>query len=168
MHTDENIAPSSYRWHYIAPAAPHLWFPLFTETHFRSSSAAISCLTWWNSLAILQCSLYTWTLSVSDMQGATGCSRQEQRGFQLDTKARNALLLKKNNNKENWWSSSDLSETESASGICSSAGIAATLIHQSAQLMLASITCLLISLMVIRVLFYNTIHVWIWNIFLLE
>lgn len=59
-----------------------LLFPLFTGTHLRSSSALISCLTWWNSLAILQCSLYTWTLSSSDTQGGTGCSREEQRPHQ--------------------------------------------------------------------------------------
>lgn len=43
-------------------------------TYLRSSRAVISCLTWWNSLAILQCSLYTWTLSLRDTQGGTGCN----------------------------------------------------------------------------------------------
>lgn len=83
----------------IVPAEPRLLFPLFTRTHLRSSSTAISCLTWWNSLAILQCSLYTWTLSFSDPQGGTGCNREELRGCQLDTKYRKTLLLKKENKK---------------------------------------------------------------------
>ena len=53
-------------------------YSLFVVTHLRSSSTAMSCLTWWNSLAILQCSLYTWTLSLRDTQGGTGCKRSER------------------------------------------------------------------------------------------
>lgn len=133
VETDKNITPSSYWWHYSAPAAPHLLFPLFTGTHFRSSSAAISCLTWWNSLAILQCSLYTWTLSVSDTQGATGCSREEQR-ISAWYKIQKCIIIK-NNNKENRWSHAAVICVKLNLRTASvSAEIAATLIHQTAQL----------------------------------
>lgn len=59
------------------PATAPIALQVFTGTHLRSSSMAISRLTWWNSLAILQCSLYTWTLSLRGTQGGTGCKGSE-------------------------------------------------------------------------------------------
>ncbi|TNN59065.1 hypothetical protein EYF80_030699 [Liparis tanakae] len=50
----------------LANRAPPLWEEIrlwtlngsaFPGTHLQSSITAISCLTWWKSLAILQCSL---------------------------------------------------------------------------------------------------------------
>lgn len=142
------------------PAEPRLLFPLFTGTHLRSSSTAISCLTWWNSLAILQCSLYTWTLSFSDPQGGTGCSREERRGCQLDAKYRKTLLLKKENKKPNchiqqlWRWICELHFPWICFCRCTTLS----------SLMLVSLTCLLISLMVIMVLFHNTIGLSLENI----
>lgn len=57
----------------------HLLFRMSTRTHFRSSRAAISHSTLWYSLAILQCSLYTRTLSFRDTQGGTGCGETEEK-----------------------------------------------------------------------------------------
>lgn len=135
-------------------------FVSIIPTHLRSSSTAISCLTWWNSLAILQCSLYTWTLSFSDPQGGTGCSREERRGCQLDTKYRETLLLKKENKKPN------CHIQQLWSWICELHfhWICFCRCTRLSSLMLASLTCLLISLMVIMVLFHNTIGLSLENI----
>lgn len=55
----------------------HLLLKVFRRrTHFRSSRAAISHSTLWYSLAILQCSLYTRTLSFRVTQGGTGFWRK--------------------------------------------------------------------------------------------
>lgn len=149
--------------HCGAPAAPRLFSPLFTGTHLRSSSTAISCLTWWNSFAILQCSLYTWTLSSSDTQGGTGCSREQQRGCTKTQKYTATwcfcLFVCYLKEKRKWTVTFGRGKLNL---------FPQTLLrHWYARLprfVLARNTCLLISVTVIRVLFYNTIGVWIWKI----
>lgn len=72
------ITEAQSYWFYLNQYDQFTRRALVCLTHLRSSITAMSCLTWWNSLAILQCSLYTSALSLRDPQGGTGFKRLER------------------------------------------------------------------------------------------